>query len=81
MTKWNFPLEITSLRNGITLHQHLQLSIETQVGCLKKNMIPSYIISNLSYTLHFSSRQLELAQMSHPPHLTSEKVPLSFRLP
>lgn len=78
MTKWNFPLEITSLRNGITLHQHLQLSIETQVGSLKKIHDTLYIISN---TLHFSSRPLELARMSHPPHLTSEKVPLSFRLP
>lgn len=49
MTKWNFPLEITSLGTDITLHQHLQFStIETQFSCLQKYMIPSYIISNLS---------------------------------
>ena len=53
-SKWNFPLEITSLRNDITLHQHLQIStIETQANCLQKHTKPSHIIWNLSCTWFF----------------------------
>lgn len=69
MTKWNFPLEITSLRNDITLHQHLQISTRDtdQLSSETHDTLPLHHLK--PKLLHFPSRLLELAQMTHMPHL------------